>query len=94
MQESIRKTAEIRSRIEPVLKKQSADILADLGLDFSTAIRLFLRQVVEVKGIPFDVQSPNKKTIAAMSEAREISKSRKARFGSSQELFDELERKC
>jgi DNA-damage-inducible protein J len=67
----------VRLRIELDLKKQASEILSDLGLDFSTAIRMFLRQVVEVNGIPFDIQKPNKVTIAAMEEAREISKRNK-----------------
>lgn len=71
------KTQEVRLRIELDLKKQASEILSDLGLDFSTAIRMFLRQVVEVNGIPFDIQKPNKVTIAAMEEAREISKRNK-----------------
>lgn len=84
----IRKSAEIRLRIEPDLKEQSAEVLASLGLDMSDAIRLFLRQVVEVQGLPFEVRKPNAKTVAAMIEAREMAA---ARFGSARELFDALE---
>lgn len=89
----IKKTAEVRSRIEPSLKEQSAEVLASLGLDMSDAIRLFLRQVVEVHGLPFEVRKPNKKTVAAMLEARKIAKAHKARFSSAEDLFDELETK-
>ena len=35
------KSAEIRSRIEPDLKQKSTEVLAELGLDLSGAIRLF-----------------------------------------------------
>jgi DNA-damage-inducible protein J len=82
------KSAEIRSRIEPDLKKQSSEVLADLGLDLSGAIRLFLRQVVEVGGLPFEVKKPSPATVAAMMEARAMST---ARFDSAKELFDGLE---
>lgn len=84
------KSAEIRSRIEPDLKKQSAEVLAELGLDLSAAIRLFLRQVVEVRGLPFEVRKPTPETIAAMTEAREMTA---ARYGSKEELFDALDKK-
>jgi len=84
------KSAEIRSRIEPDLKKQSTEVLADLGLDLSGAIRLFLRQVVEVGGLPFEVKKPTPKTIAAMKEARQMAA---ARYGSAKELFDDLDKK-
>ena len=85
-----RKSAEVRSRIEPDLKEKSAEVLASLGLDLSDAIRMFLRQVVVVQGLPFDLRKPNAKTIAAMKESREMTQ---ARFGSSEELFDALETK-
>lgn len=85
------KSAEIRSRIEPDLKRQSTEVLADLGLDLSGAIRLFLRQVVEVRGLPFEVRKPTAKTIAAMTEAREMAA---ARYGSGKDLFDALDKKA
>lgn len=84
------KSAEIRSRIEPDLKQESTEVLSSLGLDMSDAIRLFLRQVVEVRGLPFELRQPTPKTAAAMVEAREIVK---VRFGSAKELFDDLENK-
>lgn len=84
-----RKSAEVRSRIEPDLKEQSVEILASLGLEISDAIRLFLRQVVAVHGLPFEVRKPNATTIAAIEEARLISR---ARFDSAESLFNELEK--
>lgn len=87
-----RKTAEIRSRIEPSLKEQSSEVLASLGLDMSDAIRLFLRQVVEVQGLPFEVRKPNRETVAAMIEAREMAKDHKARFDNANGLFDALDK--
>lgn len=84
-----RKSAEIRSRIEPDLKEQSTEVLAELGLDLSGAIRLFLRQVVEVRGLPFEVRKPTAKTVAAMTEAREMAA---VRYGSPEKLFDGLQK--
>ncbi|USX22368.1 type II toxin-antitoxin system RelB/DinJ family antitoxin [Oxalobacteraceae bacterium OTU3REALA1] len=81
-------TATIRSRIEPELKEEATRILESCGLDLSTAIRLFLNNVVVAKGLPFDI-SPNPTTVAAMEEARKLS----ARFSSPKEFFDELEGK-
>lgn len=63
-------------------------MLADLGLDLSGAIRLFLRQVVEVGGLPFEVRKPTPETVAAMAEARAMA----ARYGSAKELFDGLDK--
>ena len=58
------------------MKKQSTEVLAELGLDLSAAIRLFLRQVVEVRGLPFEVRKPTPETVAAMIEAREMKAAR------------------
>ena len=71
------KTEVVRLRVEPELKQQVSEVLSGLGLDFSTVIRMFLRQVVETKGIPFDIRKPNNVTIDAMLEAREIPKQNK-----------------
>jgi DNA-damage-inducible protein J len=46
------RTVDVRARVEPELKQQAAAILEAAGLDVSTAIRLFLRSVVEKGGLP------------------------------------------
>ena len=43
-------TVDVRSRVEPELKREAAAVLKAAGLDVSTAIRLFLRSVVEKEG--------------------------------------------
>lgn len=83
------KTTDVRSRIEPELKDRASEVLEACGLNLSDAIRLFLRQVVTQQGLPFEVKTPNATTLAAMREARSIGR---ARFGSAQELFDDLEK--
>ena len=83
-------TSEIRSRIEPELKDQAQDVLSRVGLNISDAIRLFLRQVVVVKGLPFEIRElPNATTQAAMLEARQV----RARYDTSKALSDGLKSK-
>ena len=83
-------TTEIRSRIEPELKEEAQDVLSRVGLNISDAIRLFLRQVIVAKGLPFEVREvPNAATQAAMLEARQT----RARYDTAKDLFDELEGK-
>lgn len=83
-------TSEIRSRIEPELKEEAQDVLSRCGLNFSDAIRLFLRQVVAAKGLPFEIKEvPNAETRAAMIEARQT----RARYLTAKDLFDDLEGK-
>lgn len=43
----------INVRIDEKLKKDASKTLASLGLDTSSAIKMFLAQVVTEKGLPF-----------------------------------------
>jgi DNA-damage-inducible protein J len=47
--------AQINIRIDDNLKTQSEMLLENLGLNFSTAFNIFLRQAVREGGIPFVV---------------------------------------
>ena len=39
--------------LDPELKRSSQELFADLGIDLSTAITLFLKQSLRVQGLPF-----------------------------------------
>jgi len=52
------RTTSIYTRVEPEIKEQAEQILSTLGIPVTSAINLFLRQVVMQKGIPFDVKIP------------------------------------
>jgi DNA-damage-inducible protein J len=56
------KTATIHARTEPELKAKAEAILKELGMNYTEAINLFLRQVTLRKGLPFDVKIPNRIT--------------------------------
>ncbi|MCL2046957.1 MAG: type II toxin-antitoxin system RelB/DinJ family antitoxin [Oscillospiraceae bacterium] len=45
----------INIRTDSELKAQAQAVLEDLGLDLSTAINIFLRQVVRKEAIPFEI---------------------------------------
>ena len=63
-------TTDVRSRVEPELKHEAAAVLEAAGLDISTAIRLFLRSVVETGGLPIEISRPNATTVAAIKAAK------------------------
>jgi len=58
----IMKTTTVRARVEPKLKHSVEPILAELGLSFSEAIEIYLRQIKLNNGIPFEIRIPNKVT--------------------------------
>ena len=66
------KTTDVRCRIDEDLKVSATAVLEACGLSLSEAMRLFLRQVVAVQGLPFEVRVPSEKTARAMAQAREI----------------------
>lgn len=54
-------TTNINIRTDSELKAKAQNILADLGLDMSTAINVYLNQIVYRQAIPFEISKPNKK---------------------------------
>jgi DNA-damage-inducible protein J len=59
----------VRSRIDPVVKREAQKVLRSLGISLSEGIRLFLVQVITEKALPFKAKIPNKRTLAAMEAA-------------------------
>ncbi|MDR2022096.1 MAG: type II toxin-antitoxin system RelB/DinJ family antitoxin [Hungatella sp.] len=49
--------ANLNIRVDDEIKKQSEQIFAELGLNTSTAVNIFLKQVIRTNGIPFAVQA-------------------------------------
>jgi DNA-damage-inducible protein J len=64
-------TTTINARIDSEVKEQATKILDCLGLPMSTAISLFLRQVVIQHRIPFDIEIPNELTAKVLADSRE-----------------------
>ena len=58
----------IQVRTDEKLKRQARDIVEALGLDLSTAVNMYLRQIVITEGIPFPVRTANGFTILQEQE--------------------------
>ncbi len=56
--------------LDAELKKESQALFAELGMDLTTAITVFLKQSLRVQGFPFSItrDTPNAETAAAMNE--------------------------
>lgn len=59
------KTSAINIQVDSNVKKEATMVLTELGLSMSSAINLFLKQVVKKNGIPFEVTNAveNKKIL-------------------------------
>jgi len=62
------KTASVRARMEPNVKKEAERVFQRLGLSPTQAITLFYRQVGLRKGLPFNVVIPNQTTLKTFEE--------------------------
>lgn len=71
----------IQTRIDSKLKKDSQKAFADMWLDLSTGIKIFLTQVVRTKSIPFEINSfdslTEKKKMSIIAEAKDALKNGK-----------------
>ena len=63
-------TVNMSIRMDTELKKQANAMFSDMGLNMTTAMNMFLRQVVRQGKIPFEIATdiPNAETIAAIKE--------------------------
>ena len=81
-------------RTDSVVKKQAQNLFANLGLDMSTAVNMFLRQSIRYNGLPFDIRLdiPNETTLKAINESEKMLKQRNTkRFSSVDKLFADLD---
>lgn len=53
------KSATLNLRVNPILKKDAESVLGRLGVPMSTAVDMFLNQVVLTGGIPFAIILPS-----------------------------------
>jgi len=52
------KNAVVRARVDETLKKNAEEVLGNIGLTTTEAIRMFFTQVTLHKGIPFPIKTP------------------------------------
>ena len=87
-------TVPTQVRIDEELKKQSMELFAQLGIDMSSAMNMFLKQCVMRGGLPFAVEIPQYRSevLEAMEEARRISKDPNTKkYGTFAEALEDLD---
>lgn len=73
------------------LKRACQELFADLGMDLTTAVTIFLKQSLRVQGLPFAVTRdvPNAETVAALEEYSQMKEhpEQYKRYGSFQDAM-------
>ena len=81
----------IQFRVEDSLKSAATAVYEKIGIDLSTALRIFLKRSVQMNGIPFPMILPGKRddassAIEALRKMQEISEAN----GNSEMTLDEI----
>lgn len=92
-------SVKLQIRIDRNLKEAADDVFADLGLDATTAIRMFFTKVAKTRSIPFRLRAEpefSPEAEARILEAWEESKDPKnliGPFDNVQEMFRDIRRR-
>lgn len=80
-------------RIDKDVKESSEKVLEDLGINMTTAINIFLRQVIRVNGIPFEIKgnTPNQATVKAIEESVRLANDNTKGYSNIEDLKKALE---
>ncbi|MDD4358245.1 MAG: type II toxin-antitoxin system RelB/DinJ family antitoxin [Candidatus Pacebacteria bacterium] len=65
------KNTQIQIRIDSKTKKEAKKILENLGMDMSSAIKIFFRQVINTKSFPCELRDSNGMTLRNAEILRE-----------------------
>lgn len=64
-------SGQLQIRIDPNTKKEAKIILESLGMDISSAVKIFLRQVINTKNFPCELRDVNGFTMKKAKILRE-----------------------
>ena len=73
-------TSVLQVSVENDIREKATVALSAKGLSLSDAVRLFLLRVANDPAFPLELKVPNAETRAAMAEAEEIARTRRARL--------------
>lgn len=89
-------TSIIQIRIDEKTKSDAQKTLATLGLDLSSATKIFLRKVINTKSIPFEIRTENgftlKQEMEILKDFNNTSGKIK-KFTSARDMFNDLDKK-
>ncbi len=67
----IKNNEQLQIRIDSKTKKETKAILDQLGLDMSSAVKMFFKQIINTKNIPFEIRGENGLTLRKAEFLRE-----------------------
>ena len=75
-------------RLDEQTHDEAQDIFANLGMDFSTGVKVYLKKVIRTNGIPFKVSNEPTGLDRSLNELKD---GNYKSFNSVDELFDDLD---
>ena len=88
-EKTITKSAMVRARIEPAVKRRAEKAFEKMGISPSEAINIFFKRVAAEQAIPFSLNVPNAATRKAMQNLKK-GKNLTTYTGSASEIFDQI----
>ncbi|MBR1416724.1 MAG: type II toxin-antitoxin system RelB/DinJ family antitoxin [Bacilli bacterium] len=82
-------TSQINVLIDTKTKKEATSVLNELGMSMSTAINIFLKQVIKKDGLPFEIINVKKEV--EKSNVEPLRSSRYQRYNNIDEMMMSLE---
>ena len=80
--------------IDDNTKKEAQELLKDMGMNLSTAVNVFLKQLVKEQRIPFEIGNPrpNQELLEALREVEKMKKNPNMgkRYSSSKEMIKDI----
>ena len=65
------KSSNVTARVEPEIKEQAEEILAQLGISVSSGINMFYRQIILWRGLPFRPSIPASRPVSLEEMTKE-----------------------
>lgn len=87
-------TSMLNVRINKDIKSEAQKVASTMGLDLSSAVKLFLNKMVMTKSIPFDVNTNGRmndpKFIRSLKKDVELTIKHGKRYSSAKEMLDDI----
>ena len=83
-------TTNLSIRIDRDLKNQADTILNNMGMNLSTAVNVFVRQVVQERAIPFKIQLTNDEVLLKAKESLKDMQTQSVINGTSEMTMEEI----